>query len=198
MADRAVGKLSRVANSIESISSAQNPSEGDVLYFSKTNSSKNEVDGNSSIKQQLSKSIAEINNSDPVYEVSYTPMNKKTLHEKISEVFKSIGYKVDRKNFGVIEIGEKQIDKSINYLNTEGEKAALFAIPAVLKRGKEISGHPDHKGRGYDTVTIAAKILDHLADACQKLDKKSEVRFVSGVSTFGRQIDWAPYRAATA
>lgn len=112
----------------------------------------------SSIKEQIKKHASQLESMTAVDKVAYSPMNKKKLHEKVSEKFKTIGYKVERQNFGTIEIGEKQIDKSINYINSEGEKAALFAIPAVLKRGIVVDGHDNHKGREYNTVTIAAPI----------------------------------------
>lgn len=53
-------------------------------------------------------------------------------------------------------------------------------------------------GNDNDEVDeIAVRILNDFADACMEYDKKTPVRFVSGVSTFGRQIDWAPSRPAT-
>jgi hypothetical protein len=112
----------------------------------------------SSIKKQIKEHASQLEAMIAVERVTYTPINKKQLHEKVSEKFKTIGYKVERQNFGTIEIGEKQIDKSINYINSDGEKAALFAIPAVLKRGVVVDGHENHKDRGYETITIAAPI----------------------------------------
>ncbi len=44
---------------------------------------------------------------------------------------------------------------------------------------------------------IAADILDCFSDMCMEFDKKTPIRFVSGVSTFGRQLEWAPSRSAT-
>lgn len=53
-------------------------------------------------------------------------------------------------------------------------------------------------GNDNDEVDeIAAKLLCDFSDMCSCYDKKTPVRFVSGVSTFGRQIDWAPSRIAT-
>lgn len=43
---------------------------------------------------------------------------------------------------------------------------------------------------------IATDILGAFADMCMSFDKKTPTRFVSGVSTFGRQIEWAPSRYA--
>lgn len=54
-------------------------------------------------------------------------------------------------------------------------------------------------GNDNDEVdTIAAELLDFFSDTCRAYDQKTPIRFVSGVSTFGRQIDWALSRAATA
>lgn len=44
---------------------------------------------------------------------------------------------------------------------------------------------------------LAAEILDCLADACDRYDQTTPFRFVSGVSTFGRQLEWTPGRSAT-
>ena len=112
----------------------------------------------SSIKEQIMDNYKILIDSEVVSSVTYTPMNKKQLHTVVSEKFKKIGYKIDRQNFGIVEIGEKQINKALNYLNTDGEKAAMLAIPQILKKGQIISGHNNHKGREYDTVTIGAKI----------------------------------------
>ncbi|MBE6641923.1 MAG: hypothetical protein E7619_10115 [Ruminococcaceae bacterium] len=127
--------------------------ENDVVYFSA-----NEKSDDDSIKTQIKNNSAKLLESKSVADVNYRSMSKKDLHGKISEVFKKLGYKVERENFGVINIGEKQIAKSLNYIGTDAEKAAMFAIPNVLKRGEIISGHNDHKGRKYDTITIGAKI----------------------------------------
>ncbi len=133
----------------------KSPAEGEVRYSKKGDASDPETQ---SIKEQLQAHAIELDSMDSVSTVNYTPMNKKELHKEISEVFKKIGYKIDRQGFGIIEIGEKQIDKGLNYINTEAEKAAFFSVPAILKRGVEISGHQNHKNREYSTVTFAAKI----------------------------------------
>lgn len=113
----------------------------------------------SSIKEQLRSHIDEINAMDPVAEVHYTPQNKKDLKAAVMEYFRTLGFKVDRQSFGTIEIGETQVNKSLEYIGTDAEKAALLCIPKVLKRGKDISGHDNHKGRNYDTITIAAPVV---------------------------------------
>ena len=44
---------------------------------------------------------------------------------------------------------------------------------------------------------IAATVLDAFADFCAENDGKSPLQFPAGVSTFGRQIEWAPHRLAS-
>ena len=53
-------------------------------------------------------------------------------------------------------------------------------------------------GNDNDEVDeIAAGLLSDFSDACLEYDGQTPIRFLSGVSTFGRQIEWAPSRSAT-
>ncbi len=45
---------------------------------------------------------------------------------------------------------------------------------------------------------IAARLLDDFADACRAMDGKCGYAFPAGVSTFGRQLEWASTRLASA
>lgn len=63
---------------------------------------------------------------------------------------------------------------------------------------KHILNSYTYFGNDNDEVDkIAAQILNDFSDMCKMYDGKTPIRFVSGVSTFGRQIDWAPSRMAT-
>lgn len=54
-------------------------------------------------------------------------------------------------------------------------------------------------GNDNDEVdAIAARMIDAFADACDGLDGYTGYMTPAGVSTFGRQIEWAPHRLATA
>ena len=44
---------------------------------------------------------------------------------------------------------------------------------------------------------IASDILNSFSDMCREFDSRTPIRFVSGVSTFGRQIEWVSHRYAT-
>lgn len=126
--------------------------EGGVSYSKASDNDK------SSIKKQIKDNIDLISKMNVVADVTYKPQNKKDLKKFVVSEFKKIGFKVERQNFGIVEIGEKQIDKSLDYVNTEAEKAALLAVPKVIKRGTLITERDDHKGRAYDTLTIAAPV----------------------------------------
>lgn len=56
----------------------------------------------------------------------------------------------------------------------------------------------DYYGNDNDEVDdIAVNILSAFSDSCMECNKKSKMIFVSGVSTFGRQIEWSRLRIAT-
>ncbi len=44
---------------------------------------------------------------------------------------------------------------------------------------------------------MVRRVLDDFATLVEAIDGRSPIRFPAGVSTFGRQIEWAPFRAAT-
>ena len=125
---------------------------GEVIYVSAKNNE------SSSIREQIRANLDILNALQPVVNIDYTIIAKKDLRSVVEEEFKKIGYHVDRQNFGLIEMSEDEIKKSLNYLFTDGEKAALLAVPRVLKRGIEIEKRSKHKGQSYGTVTIAAPI----------------------------------------
>jgi len=60
--------------------------------------------------------------------------------------------------FGEIVFDEKRLKNGLQYLKTNPERVAYSLIPKVLKKGAVIGGHPNHKERGYGTVTFAAPI----------------------------------------
>lgn len=47
-----------------------------------------------------------------------------------------------------------------------------------------------------DCDDIAAAILNGFADFCHEMDGICPIKFPAGVSTFGRQLEWAPHRLA--
>ncbi|MBO4990799.1 MAG: hypothetical protein J6E42_01430 [Firmicutes bacterium] len=85
-------------------------------------------------------------------------ISKKTRKDLVVRSIKKKGFRVDRKGFGTINIDEKRIDEAVKYMNTDAEFAAFEAIHAILKRGVNIDGHENHKGRNYPSYTFAGPI----------------------------------------
>ena len=120
-----------------------------------------ETEAKTSIKDQLRKIQAKLNTMDvvaSVYAPSFDNVKEKDRKAWAINELKASGYKTDVEDFGIVEHGEKEINNSLNYLNSSEEIAAFACIPRVLKRGVITSGHENHKGRNYTTVTFAAPV----------------------------------------
>lgn len=160
ISDPELDKARRVVKLFErALKKAQNVSgnRGEVQYSAKDKTT-TEV---AHIKDQIRESQDTLNGMDEVANVTYPDMkgwNAKKRKSWVLDALRDVGYKVDRKGFGVIEFGEKQIDASLEYLDKPEEIAAFLALPRVLKRGVEVHRHEDHKSRGFSTVTIAAPV----------------------------------------
>ena len=85
------------------------------------------------------------------------------------------------------------------------KKLTLAEFLKILKNNWEgeeplrqyMLNHYIYFGSDNDEVDkLAARLLDDFADCCAALDGKCGYRFPAGVSTFGRQLEWAPYRLA--
>ena len=112
------------------------------------------------IKEQLEHSAETLNAMRTVtsVEVPQSFTNKSEAAKWAIETLKRTGYQVDRQGYGVIHFNAKDINRGANYADTSAEKAALAALPAVLKKGIEIGGHGNHKAREKQTVTFAAPV----------------------------------------
>lgn len=112
------------------------------------------------IKEQLEHSAETLNAMRTVasVEVPQSFTSKSEAAKWAIETLKRTGYQVDRQGYGVIRFNAKDINRGANYADTSAEKAALAALPAVLKKGIEIGGHANHKAREKQTVTFAAPV----------------------------------------
>lgn len=112
------------------------------------------------IKEQLEHSAETLNAMRTVtsVEVPQSFTSKSEAAKWAIETLKRTGYQVDRQGYGVIHFNAKDINRGANYADTSAEKAALAALPAVLKKGIEIGGHANHKAREKQTVTFAAPV----------------------------------------
>lgn len=114
-----------------------------------------------SVKKQLREHQDALNNMKAVATIrdnGWKGMSTGAFRKKIVNDLKKTGYRVDNPSIGVIDFDEKLLNRILNYIQTDAEAAAYQALPQVLKRGIEISGHGNHKGRDYETLTIAAPV----------------------------------------
>lgn len=137
---------------LEAATKTDRSSEGIRYLLSEENSK--------SIKEQLKDNANKLNSMVAVSKTEYKErgLTKAQVLKRVSERFKKLGYSVERKDFGRIEISEKLINTSLNYLNSEAEFAAFDAIDKVLKHGIEIEERDNHKKREHGTVTFAAPV----------------------------------------
>jgi formate C-acetyltransferase len=96
---------------------------------------------------------------------------------------------------------------AIKKLVFEDKKLTFSAFMDVLKNNWEneevlrqyVLNHYEYYGNDNDEVDeIASRLLSDFADICTSCNGKCGYRFPAGVSTFGRQLDWSPYRLASA
>ena len=95
---------------------------------------------------------------------------------------------------------------AIRRLVFEEGKVTLAALLDILRRdweGEErLRQYAFHRYTYYgndsdDVDAIAARLLSDFADICKRFDGRWGFRCPSGVSTFGRQLEWAPKRLAS-
>ena len=68
---------------------------------------------NESTKEQLRNHLDEVNAMEPVANVKYQVVNKQKAKQDTKDFYKSKGYKLDRQNFGIIEMGESEVELSL-------------------------------------------------------------------------------------
>lgn len=138
--------------------------EGSEIRFS----TKNEVlalgnvdwmDNFSSIKDQLTKHVDEINNMEPVAVVEYSPKSNDNIKSVIADVVAHVGGK-SMKNGGVrFLFDDEGIAKIDVHAREEEVRAASLASPYVAKYGKLIAGQKNHENKGLTTLTFAAPVI---------------------------------------
>lgn len=136
---------------VDNLSPTKNP---DIRY------SERDDGAQKSIKDQIRANAAALAEMKSVANIraDLRGMNIKEKRQWAENVLKSSGYRVDRQAFGVIAFEPRHINEGLNYLSDDGEIAAFAALPQLLKRGKIINVHNNHKGRDFGTVTIAAPV----------------------------------------
>ena len=95
---------------------------------------------------------------------------------------------------------------AIQKLVYEEKKLTLNELLTILKNNWEDNEplrqyalhHYAYYGNDNDEVDLlVTRILNDFSNTCNSFNGKCGYRFPAGVSTFGRQLEWAPYRGAT-
>ena len=114
----------------------------------------------SSIKSQMVKHMDEINEMNPVSSIVFEKNNDKTYADILDETLRSkFGYKIERPDGASFLFDKVAIGDLRGYVKSDEEAAAVISAPYVLKRGKAISGHKNHKDNGYPSVTYAGPVI---------------------------------------
>ena len=113
----------------------------------------------SSLKEQMIAHQDEINAMATVTDVIFDKSKGKSYAVILNDILRTrFGYSIERQDGAKFLFDETAIGTMRHYVNSDEEAAAVIAAPYVLKRGKAISGHKNHKGNGYPSVTYAAPV----------------------------------------
>jgi hypothetical protein len=115
-----------------------------------------------SVKDQIRAAQDELNEMRPVATISGISRGNKSAAQfknEIIEKAKDYPENIDVQNVGEVAFGQKEIAAAMNYERSNAEIAALLLVPHVLKRGINITDRTNHKGRGFQTITIAAPVV---------------------------------------
>ena len=119
-------------------------------------------EGEETLEKQLNRSLKELDEMKPVAqitgeEVQYGKTGKENT-ENIVRFFESIGGKVTREGFGIVELVRAGAKATVQHGNGQVKQIAVAAIPDVIRYGKQIGFAEDWKNRGYNTYVFAAPV----------------------------------------
>lgn len=119
-------------------------------------------EGKDSLVEQMNGHLDELEEMKPVATIEGTEVSfGKTRNENISNVeefFDSIGNKVIRENFGMVELTKSGARATVQHGNSKAKQVAVAAVPEVIQKGKQIGYEQNWQGRGYDTYVFAAPV----------------------------------------
>ncbi len=116
---------------------------------------------NTTIIEQLKQAKDKLDKMSPVIEINENRGLKNNI-DKINyavESFEKFDYQVHREDIGKVVIDKKRAKRALGYLSNNQEILAFKAVPNVIESGIVIDTRPNHKGRQYATVTVAAPII---------------------------------------
>lgn len=120
------------------------------------------AEGEETLEKQLNEHLKQLDRMEPVAtitgnEVAYGATNKENA-ENIVRYFESIGGKVERDGFGVVELSRKGAKATVQHGNGPVKQIAAAAIPDVIRYGEQIGTTENWKERGYNTHTFVAPV----------------------------------------
>lgn len=97
----------------------------------------------------------------PVAEMdgSEFPKGSTGIVDQVTEFFKSIGNRAVNPSIGQVTLDRRGAKSSLAHGIGRNKAIAFKAVPDVIRNGKIIDFQADWKGRGYDTVVIAAPVV---------------------------------------
>ena len=120
-------------------------------------------EGEETLEKQLNQNLDKLEQMKAVSAISGTEIeygaNNKENAENIVRFFESIGGKVERDGFGVVELTRKGAKATVQHGNGPAKQIAAAAIPEVIKYGEQIGFVKNWKGRGYNTYTFVAPVM---------------------------------------
>lgn len=81
-----------------------------------------------------------------------------SLLDQVTNFFNSMGNTVKNPALGNVELTRRGVQDSMSHGIGRNKAIAFAAVPEVIKTGKIIDAHENWKGRGYDTVVMAAPV----------------------------------------
>ena len=120
-------------------------------------------EGEETLEKQLNRNLGRLEQMTPAAEITgkeieYGATSKENA-ENIVRFFESIGGKVERDGFGVVELTRKGAKATVQHGNGPAKQIAAAAIPEVIKYGEQIGFVKNWKGRGYNTYTFVAPVM---------------------------------------
>jgi hypothetical protein len=120
-------------------------------------------EGEETLEKQLNQNLDKLGQMKAVSAISGTEIeygaNNKENAENIVRFFESIGGKVERDGFGVVELTRKGAKATVQHGNGPVKQIAAAAIPNVIRYGEQIGFVENWKGRGYNTYTFVAPVM---------------------------------------
>lgn len=120
-------------------------------------------EGEETLEKQLNRNLGRLEQMAPAAEITgkeieYGATSKENA-ENIVRFFESIGGKVERDRFGVVELTRKGAKATVQHGNGPVKQIAAAAIPNVIRYGEQIGFVENWKGRGYNTYTFVAPVV---------------------------------------